>query len=182
MAERLFVALPLPPTIRRQVARWQRAYQPLHAKPVPADNLHLTLAFLGSCDARVKQQVCEQLSSIALPSWCQELSQTGWFAKPKIGYLAPQQTAAALQTLASQVQQRMQQLGMVLPEHDFIPHVSVFRHFQHGHSWRASHSGTQPHVNAMSWPVTEFCLYQSCNDRYKVLHRWPLTESSTNRP
>ncbi|MEO3145789.1 2'-5' RNA ligase family protein, partial [Escherichia coli] len=46
--QRLFFAIDLPAEIREQIIRWRATHFPPDAgRPVAADNLHLTLAFLG---------------------------------------------------------------------------------------------------------------------------------------
>ena len=44
---RLFFALPCPTALAEHISNW-RDSQDIHGRPVPKDNLHLTLAFLGS--------------------------------------------------------------------------------------------------------------------------------------
>ena len=44
---RLFFALPCPPEQATAICRW-RDEQALQGRPVPPQNLHLTLAFLGA--------------------------------------------------------------------------------------------------------------------------------------
>jgi 2'-5' RNA ligase len=45
---RLFVALDLPAEVRAELATWAHATAPPDVRRVPAQNLHVTLAFLGS--------------------------------------------------------------------------------------------------------------------------------------
>lgn len=50
--QRLFFAIDLPAEIREQIIRWRATHFPPEAgRPVAADNLHLTLAFLGEVSA-----------------------------------------------------------------------------------------------------------------------------------
>ena len=46
--KRLFFALELPSAVQKQIVQWRATHFPEDAgRPVAADNLHLTLAFLG---------------------------------------------------------------------------------------------------------------------------------------
>lgn len=50
--QRLFFAIDLPAEIREQIIHWRAKHFPPEAgRPVAADNLHLTLAFLGEVSA-----------------------------------------------------------------------------------------------------------------------------------
>lgn len=50
--QRLFFAIDLPAEIREQIIHWRATHFPPDAgRPVAADNLHLTLAFLGEVSA-----------------------------------------------------------------------------------------------------------------------------------
>ena len=53
MTKRLFIAIPLPPTISTPLARWCSTQQLNHTRCIPAENLHITLQFLGA----VKEQI-----------------------------------------------------------------------------------------------------------------------------
>lgn len=47
---RLFLALELPDDLREAIAAWQRGFDDPALRIVPAENLHMTLVFLGSRD------------------------------------------------------------------------------------------------------------------------------------
>ncbi len=50
--KRLFFALELPSAVQKQIVQWRATHFPEDAgRPVAADNLHLTLAFLGEVSA-----------------------------------------------------------------------------------------------------------------------------------
>lgn len=166
--KRLFIALPVPQPTAIQIAHWQQQNSPAFAKPMPPENLHLTLAFLAQQDAAMEQLIGESLSRVQGRQWIQRLDQTGSFKKPQIGYLAPSSVAPELLALAHQIQHHMGQLGIRLPSHDFHPHVTLFRQLRPKTTW-------QPNVPGWQWPVDTFCLYQSDNGHYLELNRWPLT-------
>ena len=55
--KRLFFALELPTTVREEIIQWRAAHFPPEAgRPVAAENLHLTLAFLGDVSADKQQE------------------------------------------------------------------------------------------------------------------------------
>jgi len=66
---RAFVALQLPPTLIDEVVAWQRSALAGRnsLRPVPAESLHLTLAFLGSRDPEEVRLVGEVLAELEAP-------------------------------------------------------------------------------------------------------------------
>ncbi|WP_087505496.1 RNA 2',3'-cyclic phosphodiesterase [Neiella marina] len=167
MFRRLFVAVSVPKSVQQRISRWQLQYAPIGSRPIAAENLHLTLAFLGNCDDDSEQRLCQRLNDISASGWQQTLDTTGWFAKPAIGYLAPTKASNHLLTLHEQVKRCAEKEAMVLPCHQFVPHVSVFRHHQYGQTWR-------PPLTPLSWQVTDFRLYQSHQGQYHQRQQWQL--------
>ncbi|MDX6681904.1 MAG: 2,3-cyclic 3-phosphodiesterase [Solirubrobacteraceae bacterium] len=62
---RLFVALDLPPEVRAELARWCARVAPAGVRHVPAQNLHVTLAFLGSRGEHEAAAVAGLLADVA---------------------------------------------------------------------------------------------------------------------
>ncbi len=66
--KRLFFALELPSAVQKQIVQWRATHFPEDAgRPVAADNLHLTLAFLGEVSAE-KQRALAALAGEAAPA------------------------------------------------------------------------------------------------------------------
>ena len=77
--KRLFFALELPSAVQKQIVQWRATHFPEDAgRPVAADNLHLTLAFLGEVSAE-KQR--------ALAALAGRLRQPGFTLTPDSGYV-----------------------------------------------------------------------------------------------
>ena len=64
---RVFVALELPEDVRRDLAAWADAAAPRAVRRVPADNLHVTLAFLGSRDEHAVAACAALLPALVRP-------------------------------------------------------------------------------------------------------------------
>lgn len=67
MSLRLFVALDLPADVRADLAAWCGRVAPDGVRRVPADHLHLTLAFLGSRSQDDADAVASLLPGVAAP-------------------------------------------------------------------------------------------------------------------
>lgn len=68
--QRLFFAIDLPAEIREQIIRWRATHFPPDAgRPVAADNLHLTLAFLGEVSAEKEKALSLLAGRIRQPGF-----------------------------------------------------------------------------------------------------------------
>jgi RNA 2',3'-cyclic 3'-phosphodiesterase len=127
---RLFVAFRLPEAALRGLARWQRELlgAPDGVRVVPKDNLHATIAFLGSRPA-------EELDSIAAA--VREASEDGRrpLLTPKryretrsVGMVEYDDEAGRASEEAKAVQSRLERLGVYKAEkRPWLPHVTVVR-------------------------------------------------------
>jgi 2'-5' RNA ligase len=87
---RLFVALDLPPAVRAPLARWCERVAPAGVRRVPARNLHVTLAFLGSRRQDEAAAVAGLLARVATACPLGALATAGalWLPARRPGVLA----------------------------------------------------------------------------------------------
>jgi 2'-5' RNA ligase len=127
---RLFVALELPEAIRQGIGAWgQEALADPALRPVPTENLHVTLAFLGSRPEQDVERVAAAIEQSLAPAPLVELLPA--VARP------PRDRARlfALPALSPGTEQLQAQLSEILlserlyePEkRPFWPHVTVAR-------------------------------------------------------
>lgn len=62
--KRLFFALDCAPAQRKAIAQWRSALQLRIGRPVPAENFHLTLKFLGSVAIAQIADICDAAASV----------------------------------------------------------------------------------------------------------------------
>lgn len=143
-----------------------------YGRPVPDDNLHITLAFLGEVDNLAYRRLCAVADTLRSPPLALTSTQTGYFSAPAILWLglsdnrALRQLAATLQAGAADILQRP-------AEYPFTPHISLLR--------RAQRPDTS---NRLSVPLhfQRFGIYASVTDehsrgvRYQCLNHWTLTD------
>jgi RNA 2',3'-cyclic 3'-phosphodiesterase len=127
---RLFVALDLPDAIRAGIGAWgAEALADPALRPVPAENLHITLAFLGNRPTRDAERVAEAIEQSVAPAPLVELLDP--VARPPRG----RPRLFALPALSPGTEQLQAQLSEILiserlyePEkRPFWPHVTVAR-------------------------------------------------------
>lgn len=126
---RLFVALDLPADARAQLAAWVDAAAPPAVRRVPAENLHVTLAFLGSRGGDEAAAVRALLAQIARPLAEQHTAGALWLPPRRPGVLtvalAADETLAELQ--AALVAALGSAIGFEAEQRRFRPHVTVGR-------------------------------------------------------
>jgi 2'-5' RNA ligase len=121
---RAFLALPVPDATADALVAIQ-SHIPV-GRPVPEENLHLTLAFLGDVNKAVLADLDEILSSTPLPSATIAFGGLGTFGEMERGLVfaevRPDPRLAALQSKVARV---ARMAGADLPRRRFRPHVTL---------------------------------------------------------
>ena len=158
---RTFWAIDLPRETKNVLSALQaglRTKMPAASWP-PPENFHLTLAFLGNIQEASLHEVLEAGRRVALAHSPFTLSSSGLGAFPdpkraRILWLGLEANASVA-NLARDLQGAMGQLGLVLDEKPFIPHLTLAR-FRHP---AAIH--LEPSKLAVSVDVKELVLFES---------------------
>lgn len=126
---RLFVALDLPMVVRAELSEWAQQAAPPEVRRVPAENLHVTLAFLGNRSRKEATAVGALLSELARP--LAELRVRGalWLPPRRPGVLsvALEDDATLMALQAELVEGLVSAIGFVAEPRRFRPHVTVGR-------------------------------------------------------
>lgn len=164
---RLFFAIPCSPQLAQDINEW-RARNAIDGKPVACENLHLTLAFLGS-QPRGQVKTLEAIAAGLNPT--EFTLHLDRLARWKNGllHLAPSKIPLALTDLEHSLREQLLVSGFSLETRPFKPHLTLARHCP-----RLPTASTP----TFDWPATEFALFASENTargtRYHALERWPL--------
>lgn len=122
MTHRLFLGMPLPAVEAATLHAWARANLPAGTRPVPMENLHVTLAFLGD---RSDREVQELKALVRMIQWPAVQVDTGRLCLMGRGALAielhlPKSNGVCLAAVAA----ALENLGMNFPSR---LHVTVGR-------------------------------------------------------
>lgn len=159
---RCFVALPLPAGTRARLEGLQ--YMLPLASRVPSENMHVTLAFLGTLHDPVIEAVHEELSAIRAPAFEIVLDGIGSFGgdAPRVIHV-PVAPAPPLTDLQARVARAVRRAGADPGARRFVPHVTLSRARPRGTElMRLEHA-----VAALAGfregpvPVRAFTLYRS---------------------
>ena len=170
--QRLFFALwpdeALRHTLYKETRRTVRASG---GKPVPVENFHITLAFLGHLDTAGVATAHEAAEAAAGECFDLVLERLGFWADARVVWLSPIGVPQAGSRFATALRQALRARGITVDIRPFLPHVRLARKVA-----KPGHLGT---VRAIRWPVREFVLVHSVSARhgsvYRVLASWPLS-------
>ena len=149
--------------LARQVASETRG------RAVAADNLHLTLAFLGERPAAMVPDLCASMVAIDVAPFSLSLDAVGCWRKTGIASLNASRSVAPLVTLRERIVQALATLGVVIDARAYVPHVTLAR--------RIESVVTRQLAAPIEWHVRSFALVASTLDaagaKYELQHTWP---------
>ena len=124
---RYFIGLDLEPSAKLAIEQWRHKYLAgLPDKPVPMENFHVTLAFLGAIPPDKHEQLERGLDKISAQAFSSQTTELGWFKKAKVLYLGLALTPE-FERLAQAC--RLLNKELQVPQHHshFKPHITLFR-------------------------------------------------------
>jgi 2'-5' RNA ligase len=120
---------------------------------VALENLHITLAFLGSVDDNMYQCVHSLANEIEAESFAMTLSRLGFFPRPRVIWLGPESCPPALQYLVQVLNLNLSLCGYVPESRPYHPHLTLFR--------KALPVKSEVRVASLRWSIDSFCLVES---------------------
>ncbi len=167
-SQRLFFALWPDAGERRQLAALLPVLAQGGGRPVPADNLHLTLAFLGQVTPAQRQCMEAWADTLNPPPLELILDRLEHWPGPRIAWLGPSAWPEALDVLAASLAEGMRQCGLQPDTRPYTPHVTLLR--------KAPGLPAVPTGLPVPWRTRSFVLCESRSDGdgvvYRVLRRW----------
>ena len=168
---RLFLALWPTPEVVDQI--WQYVlphFKVCHGRFLKPRNWHITLAYFGASDAATRQCLERQVQTIQARPFELQLSQCGYWKKPAVAWLAPENVPPALAQLAGDVQLAIQPCGYRPEDRPYRPHITLVR--------KAKHFPDTENIAPIHWVVERFCLVESKTlpdgAEYIVLEEYPF--------
>jgi len=124
---RFFVGLDLDKKAKLAIEQWRHKYlSGLSGKPVPVENFHITLSFLGAVPPEKHELLIQLLESISAHQFSTVTSQLGSFKKAKVLYLGVKNNPA-IDDLAFQCRKVNKHLNVPQHHSHFKPHITLFR-------------------------------------------------------
>jgi 2'-5' RNA ligase len=137
-------------------------------KPLAADNIHVTVLFLGHVNEVQQQAMVIAAGQIKPESMRICFDRLAYWKKPAIVCLdASEQTDSNLLNLAEILKLAASQNGIAVEQRPYVPHVSLLRKAKFLPPLQ---------FEPISWQSQSFCLVESCSTpggvEYRVLQRW----------
>lgn len=168
---RLFFALWPAPPLRAALVAWARDHTPARARPVAADNLHLTLAFLGSLPAAGVAAAHAAGAELRAAPVTLTLTRVEHWARPRLLCAMPNPGPDPLAPLAAALRAALVRQRLPVESRPFRSHVTLVRKI-------ARSPGDQRLEPALTWSSERLALVvsESLPDgvRYRELAAWPL--------
>lgn len=169
---RLFFGLKPDPQTCLDIDAWRQRTLPPLDHPVAPQNLHVTLAFLGEVDARKLEPLTDEVDVMNAREFTLQLDQLGYFPKPRVLWIGPQQTPDSAVALARDLQRICRRLQLRTERRQFTAHLTIARRCN-----TPPPASTEPPSFEVAF--SSFSLFESVNIRsgvqYQLIHDWPLT-------
>src|SRR5512142_2142787 len=168
---RAFYALVPPTPLRATLAELGRERaRRLHGRPVPADNIHLTLAFVGAWPRTRLDALLAAGGALDAEAMRITLDRHGGFRRSGVAWVAPSSPPATLGILANALAARLRANGVPFDEKPFHPHLTIAR--------KCRGPFVDGAIGPYVWEIDEIALVASDTRaegaRYTVLATWPL--------
>ena len=143
------------------------------ARPVRAENLHLTLAFLGAVPAQRLGDVLAAAARVQSPAFGFTLDHLEHWSGADVLCAIPQAAPPPLALLAAQLRDALRALQLPVDARPYRPHVTLCR------KARAAPAGRPLAMTpATPWRARGFVLAESPHDAgrsaYRIRASWPL--------
>lgn len=176
---RSFIALPLPDSEVSVLEALQNRLP--FGRPVPPENLHLTLVFLDEQSLETLEEIHETLESLRAPAFALTLAGLDGYGSQSLAINAD--GGPALLELHKRIRSRLHGLGLQLDRRRFRPHVTLARLPAQINADQQDRLAKfllrEATLKLPDIPIRSFALYSSrlrpSGAEHEELSRYPLT-------
>ena len=129
LPQRLFFALLPDEAVRKQLCQLQKNLGQIGGRPIPKENLHLTLLFLGNVEADKIDGVRAIAADIEGKPFDLVLDTLGGFRQnhARILWVGPSELPSELGTLHQSLRRQVRKIGLRVGKGTYRPHVTLIR-------------------------------------------------------
>lgn len=149
-----FIGLPAAPSVVSKLAAAQERALSFDAgaRPVPKENFHLTLAFIGEIEpekARLIAQLLPLTTDFSGRSWL--INNSGLFIRPQVAWVGGD-TSPEIEHLARESREILERLKVPYDKGRFKPHITILR---------KSHLADPVISKPFEWPILRPRIFES---------------------
>lgn len=173
--QRLFFALWPDEAVRARLWRALGKVPLKDGKRVAAENLHITLVFLGPVTADQRSCVESVAAAVQGKGFRLTLDRIGHWPKPRVLWAGSSAAPAELLALVQALTEGLKRCGFTPEARPFQAHLTLAR--------KVSRVKPGLIMEPVAWQVDRFCLVRSLTlpegAKYEVVASWPLAETET---
>lgn len=132
------------------------------------ENIHLTLAFLGSTPAAALPAITAAAGKVTPRAFTLSVDEPGYWRHNQIAWAGVQKPPPELDALVADLRVALVDARVTFDPKPFVAHVTLVRKARPGFK--------MPHLQPIDWPVREFVLVRSVagpeGSTYEVVQRW----------
>lgn len=167
---RLFIAIDLPDTILPFIAGMGGSIP--GSRPVPEDQLHLTLKFIGDTDTALLPDIKEALLAVEFPSFSFQLNGVGHFpprGMPRVLWAGIRPSTETV-ALRNKIEKALADIGIEREQRKFSPHLTLCRLKNSPLKRVARFLSDNALFDTPEFQITEFKLYSSVLTQKGAVH------------
>ena len=128
-SQRLFFALLPDAAVREQLLQLQKDLDQMGGRPVPVENLHLTLLFLGNVEAGKVDAVRDIATEISASRFDLVLDAVGGFRQnnARVLWAGPSEPPPELGALHQSLRRQVKRIALRVKKETYRPHVTLVR-------------------------------------------------------
>lgn len=135
-------------------------------RATPAENIHLTLEFLGEIGEERLALLHDIAAAVRGRRFKLSMDRVGSFRRARVAWAGCESAAPQVMALQRDLSRRLRAEGFDLEDRPFAPHVTLLR--------KTEAAVPQARIDPIEWRVAEFALVASNAGRYATLARWRL--------
>ncbi len=124
---RLFYGIDIDDQVAGEIDHWRSQSLPPYVKPVPRENFHITLGFVGEKDEAACETLIMATDGIRVAPFEITLDTMGYWPKQQISYLAPAAWPAEIDNLAQTLRRLMSRHNIKADKRTYQPHLTLAR-------------------------------------------------------
>lgn len=168
--KRLFLALVLPDEAKARLNTWRnRNLYTLEQPPVPVDNYHVTLVYIGAVTQPQLIELRKQLGTVVADSFVLDINKTDYWPTPKVLHLMPTSIPPRLIDLQRKVNKATTQAGLPPETRPYRPHITLYRKIKPIQFEQLEQDGL-PEPNT-SIAINQFAIYESISSPNGVYYK-----------